>query len=111
MREAFSSLPVVWLYLAAALCYGLGGAAMKSAGGLTWSRATALVYVCFIAGATLQTISLRRGELGTGYIAVLGLEAVVALGLGLGFYAETLTAGKGLAVLLILGGVYLLHRP
>lgn len=62
MREVLSSLPVIWLYLAAALCYGLGGAAMKSAGGLTWSRATALVYVCFLAGATLQTISLRRGD-------------------------------------------------
>jgi multidrug transporter EmrE-like cation transporter len=106
MRE----LPVVWLYLAAATCYGLGGAAMKSAGGLQWNRATALVYVLFGAGATLQTISLRRGELGSGYIAVLGLEAVVALGLGLAFYAETLTASKAIAVLLIVAGVYLLHR-
>lgn len=105
MREP----PLVLLYLLAALCYGLGGAAMKSAGGLTWSRATALVYVCFIAGATIQTLSLRRGELGSGYIAVLGLEAVVALGLGLTFYAETLSLPKALAVALIVTGVWLLR--
>lgn len=105
MREP----PLLLLYLLAATCYGLGGAAMKSAGGLTWSRATALVYVCFIAGATIQTISLRRGELGSGYIAVLGLEAVVALGLGLAFYSESFSATKALAVLLIVTGVWLLR--
>jgi small multidrug resistance pump/quaternary ammonium compound-resistance protein SugE len=105
MREP----PLLLLYLLAAACYGLGGAAMKSAGGLTWSRATALVYVCFLAGATIQTISLRRGELGAGYIAVLGLEAVVALGLGLFFYAETFSLTKALAVALIVTGVWLLR--
>ncbi len=106
MREP----PLLLLYLVAATCYGLGGAAMKSAGGLTWSRATALVYVLFLCGATIQTISLRRGELGAGYIAVLGLEAVVALGLGLAFYSETLSPTKLLAIALIVAGVYLLHR-
>jgi multidrug transporter EmrE-like cation transporter len=106
MREP----PLLLLYLLAATCYGLGGAAMKSAGGLHWSRATALVYLLFGAGATIQTISLRRGDLGSGYIAVLGLEALIALGLGLAFYAETVSLSKLLAVALIVSGVYLLHR-
>jgi multidrug transporter EmrE-like cation transporter len=107
MRE----VPVLWLYLAAATCYSLGGAAMKAAGGLHWQRANVLVYVLFCAGATLQTLSLRRAELGAGYIAVLGLEALIALGLGLLFFAETLSASKLIAIALILAGVYLLHRP
>jgi multidrug transporter EmrE-like cation transporter len=105
------SIPVVWLYLAAAVCYGLGGAAMKAAQGLHWNRATALVYLMFGAGATLQTISLRRGELGAGYIAVLGLEALVALALGLAFFDERITLTKATAVALVVAGVYLLHRP
>ncbi len=103
-------VPVIWLYLLAAICYSLGGAAMKSAGGLHWSRANVLVYVCFIAGATIQTISLRRGELGSAYIAVLGLEAVVALGLGFAFFSETMSAQKALAIALVVCGVYLLNR-
>jgi multidrug transporter EmrE-like cation transporter len=107
MRE----LPVLWLYLLAATCYGLGGAAMKAADGLHFNRATALVYVMFGAGATIQTISLRRGELGSGYIAVLGLEAVVALGLGLAFFEESMAISKLFAIALIVAGVYLLHRP
>jgi multidrug transporter EmrE-like cation transporter len=106
MRE----VPLVALYLMAAICYGLGGAAMKTSGGLHWNRATALVYVMFCAGATIQTISMRRGELGAGYIAVLGLEAVVALGLGLAFFGETMSAIKALAIGLIVVGVYLLNR-
>jgi multidrug transporter EmrE-like cation transporter len=103
-------IPVIWLYLSAAICYSLGGAAMKASGGLHWSRATALVYVCFIAGATIQTISLRRGELGSAYVAVLGLEAVVALGLGLVFFSETMSATKALAIAMVVSGVYLLNR-
>lgn len=106
MRE----VPLVGLYLMAAICYGLGGAAMKASGGLHWSRATALVYVMFCAGATIQTISMRRGELGAGYVAVLGLEAVVALGLGLLFFSETMSAQKALAIALVVCGVYLLNR-
>jgi multidrug transporter EmrE-like cation transporter len=105
------SIPVLWLYLLAATCYGLGGAAMKASGGLHWSRATALVYVLFGAGATIQTISLRRGELGAAYIAVLGLEALVALSLGLLFFDEIISVTKAIAVALIVAGVYLLHRP
>ena len=71
------------LQCGAALAYGLGGACMKLSDGLRNPAASAGVYGLFCLGATLQTISLRRTGLGVPYVVVLGLEALVALGIAL----------------------------
>lgn len=105
----FDSLPILFLYCVAALCYGFGGAAMKASDGLRQPIATILQYVCFAAGVTIQAVSLRRGELGTAYVVVLGLEGLVAVGLGVALYGEALSGMKAVAMGLILTGIFLLH--
>ncbi|MBD1868995.1 small multidrug resistance protein [Cyanobacteria bacterium FACHB-471] len=68
------------LSAAAAFCYTLGGVFMQNSEGLTKFAPSLLIYLCFIAGATLHTIAVRvANSMGITYILILGLEAVLAV--------------------------------
>jgi multidrug transporter EmrE-like cation transporter len=95
--------------LGAALSYALGGICMKSSAGMTRLGPTLLLYLLFAAGATLQTLAMRKSEMGVAYLFVLGLEAVLAFGLGLWFFAEGCSWWKVLGVAAIVAGIVLLH--
>jgi small multidrug resistance pump len=97
------------LQLGAALAYGLGGACMKLSDGLRRPLPTVGLYALFMLGATLQTLGLRRADLGVSYILVLGLEAVVAFALALFVFGETVGPVPAFGVILILVGVFLLR--
>src|SRR5215831_9556384 len=97
------------LNLGAALAFALGGLCMKASAGMTRLGPTLLLYLLFAAGATLQTLALRKSELGVAYLFVLGLEAVLAFGFGLWFFAEGCSWGKVLGVAAIIAGILLLH--
>jgi multidrug transporter EmrE-like cation transporter len=99
---------IALLQCSAAVAYGLGGACMKLSDGLRRPPATAGVYALFLLGATLQALSLRRSDLGVPYVLVLGLEALVALGIALFAFGESITLPRALGVVLILTGALLL---
>ena len=99
----------LFLQCTAALSYGLGGACMKLSDGLRRPTSTIGVYALFAFGATLQALSLRRTELGVAYVLVLGLEALVALGLALLVFGESVSPQKAVGVALILIGAFLVH--
>ena len=81
---------MIWT-IAAAFAFTLGGICMKSSAGMTRLTPTLLLYLFFAAGATLQTLALRRADLGVAYLFVLGLEAVLAFVFGVAFFAETVS--------------------
>jgi len=60
-------------------------------------------------GAILQSIAMRHAEMTITYIAVLGLEALASLCLGLLFLGEGITPAKLIGVLLVAGGVIVLR--
>jgi small multidrug resistance pump len=97
------------MVLGAALAYTVGGIFMKLSEGLMNPLPTFLVYACFMAGATLQTVVMRKGELGITYIIVLAVEAVLAFGFGIIFFREQQAFIKYVAVALIVGGIALLR--
>jgi multidrug transporter EmrE-like cation transporter len=97
------------LTLGAALAFALGGICMKSSAGMTRIGPTLLLYLLFAAGATLQTLALRKSDLGVAYLFVLGLEAVLAFGFGWWFFAEGCSWWKVLGVAAIVAGIVLLH--
>ena len=82
---------------------------MKLSDGLRRPLYTVFFYACFGLGATLQAFGMRQRELGTTYVLVLGLEAVLACGLAVLAFGEAVTPVRIVAVLLVLAGVYLLH--
>ena len=69
----------------------------------------AAVYLCFVAGATLQMRSLRFTAYGTGYVLVLGLEAALSIAAATVFFAERPHPAQWLGIGLVLAGAALLR--
>jgi multidrug transporter EmrE-like cation transporter len=96
--------------LLAAFCFALGGLFMKYSAGASRASPTLAFVALFVAGAILQAKAMRRADMGPVYIAVLGLEAALALLLSVFVLHEHLTWPRFAAVCLIAGGVLLLRR-
>lgn len=93
----------------AALAFTLGGVFMKHADGLRHAGPVAGFVALFGVGAALQSQAMRRAELGPTYILVLGLEAILAFGLGVWLFGESVTPARVAAVVLIVAGIALLR--
>jgi multidrug transporter EmrE-like cation transporter len=102
-------IELIELVLAAA-CFATGGLFMKKAAGVSRLVPTAIFLILFLAGAAFQSLGMRRFDLGVAYIAVLGLEAALALLLSVFILHEGYSVSKIVAISLILAGVTLLRR-
>jgi len=69
----------VLLSIAAALSFTVGGVFMQLSEGLSKALPSLMVYVMFLAGASLQTMATRYSGMGLTYILILGMEAVLAV--------------------------------
>lgn len=94
----------------ASLFYAVGGLCMKLSMGLSKPLPTAMLFALFLIGATLQTLGMRREDLGVAYIMVLGLEAVAALALSVFALEEACPPSRLIAVGLIIGGIVWLRN-
>ena len=114
MLDARAMLPTaapspLLLQLLAGAAYALGGASMKVAQTRAESIWVVGVYLCFIAGATLQMRSLRFTAFGTGYVLVLGLEAALSVGAATLLFAERPNPTQWLGIVLVLAGAAMLR--
>jgi multidrug transporter EmrE-like cation transporter len=97
------------LYSLAAALYVVGGVFMKYSAGLTrWLPALALVVV-FGAGALIQAWAMKQEALGSSYVVVLGLEALLAVIAGYFLFAEQMTPKMISGVVLVVLGIILLR--
>jgi multidrug transporter EmrE-like cation transporter len=99
---------IVWV-LAAAVFFTAGGVAMKASAGMTRPTPTLLFFLLFLVGALFQALALRHAELGVAYVVVLGLEAVLAVALGILLFSERVSPLKCVGVLTVVFGIALLH--
>jgi multidrug transporter EmrE-like cation transporter len=97
------------LSLLAACAYAVGGVFMRKSQGFAQALPTAMVFACFAVGAALQTLAMRRSELSVNYILVLGLEAALALLLGVAWLGESVSPLRLAGVALIVAGVVTLR--
>lgn len=88
----------------AAACYTVGGIFMKLSAGFSQLVPTAMVYLFFIMGATLQTYITNNAHLGITYVLVLGLEAGCAVMFSLLIFKESYTPLTIIGVFLIAAG-------
>jgi multidrug transporter EmrE-like cation transporter len=93
----------------AAISFAIGGIFMKLSAGFSQPIYSSLVYVFFAGGATLQTLVIGKTELGTTYIAILGLEAVATLIFSVWLFREQQSVAKLIGLGLIIVGVVLLR--
>ena len=98
------------LSIAAALLFATGGFFMKTSDGLTRLKPTVALFLCFGFGAACQSLAMKRSEMGSVYILVLGLEAIAAFALAMLVLDERVTLAKSLGIALIGAGVWLLSR-
>ncbi len=96
--------------ISASLLYALGGLCMKLSSGLSKPAPAAMVFVLFLAGATLQTLGMDREDMGVAYILVLGLEAIAALLLSIFVLKETCSISRLLAVGVVIAGIVWLRH-
>jgi multidrug transporter EmrE-like cation transporter len=100
----------VLLLSLAALCFAAGGVFMKNSDGGARLSPTLAFLGLFAAGALLQARAMRSADMGVVYVAVLGLEAVLALGFAVVLLGERFSLLRMLAIALIVVGVGLLRR-
>jgi len=99
------------LYSLAAALYVAAGVFMKHSAGLTrWLPALAMVAL-FGAGASVQAWAMKQEALGSSYVVVLGLEALLVVVAGYFFFAEQVNARMLGGVVLVVGGILLLRLP
>jgi multidrug transporter EmrE-like cation transporter len=98
------------LLLLAALCFAAGGVFMKTSAGVSRLLPTIAFLLLFLAGALLQARAMRRLDMGVVYVAVLGLEAILAMGFSVLLLGERLSLFRLVAVVLIVAGVALLRH-
>jgi len=98
------------LTISAAVFFTSGGALMKHSEGLSRLWASVGCLSLFVVGAALQALAMRRTEMGTTHIFVVGVEAALALAFGLFFFREALSLPKVSGAALIVLGVVLLRR-
>jgi multidrug transporter EmrE-like cation transporter len=90
------------LYSLAAIMYVSSGVFMKYSQGLTQALPTLGLTVLFSAGALIQARAMRYEELGTSYIMVLGLEALLAVTMGSLLFGEQISARAAAGIALAL---------
>lgn len=97
------------LYALAAVLYVAGGVFMKHSAGLTRALPAAALVVVFSAGALVQAWAMKHEALGSSYVVVLGLEALLAVIAGYFLFAEQMTARMISGVVFIVLGIILLR--
>jgi multidrug transporter EmrE-like cation transporter len=95
----------VGFVLAASTAFAVGGAFMKAAGGFTRPWPTVAVVALFVLGAFLLSCAVQTSGLTTAYTIGLGIEAILAIVLGVHLFGEHLSPAKLIGVALILVGV------
>jgi len=90
--------------------FAVGGYFMKLSHGLTRIGPTALIYVCFGVGASLQTLAMRDEQMTVTYVIVLGLEAMAAYLIGSQLLNEATTPAKLGGIALVVAGIMLLRH-
>ncbi len=97
------------LYCLAAGLYVAGGAFMKASRGLTRLLPTVALVIVFSAGALVQAKAMRHQQLGSSYVVVLGLEALLAVAAGSVFFGEHVTTKMLTGVILVVLGIVVLR--
>lgn len=91
--------------------YVLGGVLMKWSQGLTQALPTLGLTALFSAGALIQARAMRDEQLGTSYVVVLGLEALLAIAIGNFLFGEQISTRAAAGIALVVVGIVVLRYP
>ena len=99
-----------YLYLALAVILGLVGSSMlKICNGFTIIGPTILLILSYFAAFYFFSLALRTLPLSLGYATWPGLSTALNAVIGLLLFGEALSAGKILALLLVICGIIMIN--
>ena len=78
---------------------------LKASAGFTRPLISALTLAAMFASFGMLVIAARDLPIGTAYAVWVGIGAIGAAALGIIFYAEPLTAGRVVSLLLLVAGI------
>ena len=104
-------MKTLFFYSLAAALYVAGGILMKYSQGLTKLLPALALVASFGAGALMQAWAMKQEPLGSSYVVVLGLEALLAVLAGYFFFAEQMTIKMMSGVVLVVLGIVVLRLP
>jgi multidrug transporter EmrE-like cation transporter len=93
------------LLVVASIAYAVGGLFMKASGGVTRINPTLGFVALFVLGALAQARGMRDADMSSSYVLVLGIEAIVAVLLGVSVLGESLTLSRLAAIACVVAGV------
>lgn len=102
-------MKTIALYTLSASLYVAGGMFMKYSAGLTRLQPALALVAFFSAGALVQAWAMKQEALGSSYVVVLGLEALLAVIAGYFLFAEQMTVKMISGVALVVLGIILLR--
>jgi small multidrug resistance pump len=91
--------------IASSLAFAAGGAFMKASDGFVRLWPSVMVALLFLLGAAMLTRAVRAGGLATAYTFGLGVEAILAVVVGMWWFDERLSPPKLIGITLIVIGV------
>jgi multidrug transporter EmrE-like cation transporter len=94
----------------ASIAFAVGGLFMKLSQGVSRPWPTIAFSLLFLGGAMLQSLGMRGADMGVSYVFVLGVEAIVAIGLSAVYLHEGFPPARIAAILLVVVGVAWLRR-
>jgi quaternary ammonium compound-resistance protein SugE len=100
---------MAWVYLLFAGLFEVAWAfSMKLSEGFSRPVPTLITIVTMIASFWLLSIAMRALPLGTAYAVWTGIGAIGAFIVGISFLGEPLSLVRGIAVVMIAGGIVLM---
>jgi multidrug transporter EmrE-like cation transporter len=109
LNQLRTKMKTLALYSLAAVMYVTGGVLMKYSQGLTQAVPAFGLTALFSAGALIQARAMRHEELGTSYIVVLGLEALLAIAYGSLLFGEQISLRAAAGIALVMIGIVILR--
>jgi multidrug transporter EmrE-like cation transporter len=97
------------LMLLSSSAFAIGGAFMKPSDGFTRFGPSLAVAACFLSGTVLLARAVQQGSLSTTYVIALGLEATVAVGVGMLVLGERVSLIQAAGIALIVSGLVVVH--
>lgn len=93
----------------ASVAFSVGGALLKPSAGFTRVAPAIAACVCFVIGAALMARALMSTTMSTAVVLGLGIEAVVAVAIGLLVLGERMSMIQASGIAFVVFGVALLR--
>jgi small multidrug resistance pump len=97
------------LIIGGSIAFSIGGAFLRASEGFTRIIPTFIVAASFVLGSAFLARAVTNGNVSTTIVVGLGIEAAITVAIGLCLLGDRLTISQAVGMLLVAGGVALIH--